>query len=153
MDVVGSVWNSRAKLSIWNPPADPVVVEEEHARELARGVEVGEVDGRAASSRGHGDEGGEGRVERRQRGEVRRRGGVAVPRVHRPRRLRVIFPPPLLPSAHLRRWGAGGGKLGARAEESAGRPECGEAEARPTATHSLLGTEWLILGFGPLLMI
>lgn len=109
MDVVRSVWNSRAKLSIWNPPVDAVVVEEEDARELPRGCEVGEVDGGAASPRGHGDEGREGGVERRQRREVRRRGGVAVARVHRRRRVRAVaLPPPLPPAAHLRcRVGAG----------------------------------------------
>lgn len=75
-----------------------MVVEEEDARELAGGGEVGEVDGGAASP-GDGDEGGEGRVERRQRREVRRRGGVAVARVDR-RRLRAVPPPPLPPTPH-----------------------------------------------------
>lgn len=75
-----------------------MVVEEEHARELPGGGEVGEVDGRAAAV-GDGDEGAEGRVELRQRGEVRRGGGVAVPRVHR-RRLRAVAPP-LPPAAHI----------------------------------------------------
>jgi len=58
VNVVGPVWNSRAKLSIWNPPVDAMVVEEEHARELPRGGEVGEVDGRA-SALGDGDVGAE----------------------------------------------------------------------------------------------
>jgi hypothetical protein len=77
-----------------------MVVEEEHARELPRGGEVGEIDGRAAAL-GDGDEGAEGRVELRQRGEVRRGGGVPVPRVDG-RRFRAVSPP--LPSAAHRDW-------------------------------------------------
>jgi len=76
-----------------------MVMEEEYTRELPSGGEIGEVDGRAAAV-GDGDEGAEGRVELRQRGEVRRGGGVAVPRVHR-RSIRAAAPPPLPPAAHI----------------------------------------------------
>lgn len=79
-----------------------MVMEEEHARELPRGGEVGEVDGRAAAL-GDGDEGAEGRVELGQRGEVRRRGGVPVPRVDG-WRLRAVAPPPLPSAAHRFGW-------------------------------------------------
>lgn len=76
-----------------------MVVEEEHARELPGGGEVGEVNGRAPAA-GDEDEGAKGRVELRQRGEIWRGGCVAVPRVHR-RHLRAVAPPPLPPAAHV----------------------------------------------------
>lgn len=76
MDVVGSVGDSWAELSVRNPPAEGVVVEEEDASELSRGVVVGPVD--AGSRAGEENEGLERRVERGQRGEIGRVVGVFV---------------------------------------------------------------------------
>jgi len=95
-----------------------MVVEEEHARELPRGGEVGEVDGRAAAL-GDGDERAEGRVELRQRGEVRRGGGVAVPRVDGGR-LRAVSPP--LPSAPHRLVASAGRRRGAGSTKREAQP-------------------------------
>lgn len=75
-----------------------MIVEEEHSRELSGGGEVGEVDGRSAAVR-DGNEGAEGRVELRQRGKVRRRGRVPVPRVDSGR-LGAVAPPPLPAATH-----------------------------------------------------
>lgn len=51
-------------------PVDAVVVVEEDAGELAGGVEVGPVDGRAAGSRRGEDKGLERRVEGGEEGEI-----------------------------------------------------------------------------------
>lgn len=82
VDVVGSVGDGRAELSVGDPPGEGVVVEEEDACELSCGVVVGPVDaGARGGGGGEGDEGFEGRVEGGQGGEIGWVVGVFVPRV------------------------------------------------------------------------
>lgn len=70
VDVVGSVGDGRAELSVGDPPGEGVVVEEEDACELSCGVVVGPVDAGARGGGGEGDEGFEGRVEGGEGGEI-----------------------------------------------------------------------------------
>lgn len=77
MDVVGSVGDSWAELSVRNPPAEGVVVQEEDASELSCGVVIGPLDAGSRAS-GEENEGLERRVEGGQRGEIGRVVGVFV---------------------------------------------------------------------------
>lgn len=52
VNVIAPVGYSGTQLSIRNPPVERVAVMEQDAREFARGLEVGPVDGRASVSSG-----------------------------------------------------------------------------------------------------